>query len=153
MNSETPQDNWLGAAHIECPHCHEPLYRVDHSPLADDWQLYCDICANCVVVSFYDPVVVSIQGALPAQDRWDYHHLMAAIEQRLRPCSCGGHYRHDAARRCCRCLTPVITNESDVDLWPTVYGLDVEARDPTAEEIGLVEWFEARHVRRGSLWA
>ena len=83
MVGESEEGNWLRAAHIACPHCHCPLYRVDHSPLADDWLLYCDSCANRAEVSYYDPVVTAIQHGMPEADRFEYRPLMAAIEQRI----------------------------------------------------------------------
>ena len=47
----------------------------------------------------------------------------------------------------------MITNESSVNLWPSVYGMNPDERDPTAEEFAWVEQFEAEHVRRDDLWA
>lgn len=154
MADESLDDNWLHGSIIACPHCQHRLYRVDHSPFADDWQLYCDGCANRVEVSYYDPVVddirmqVSIQteqsavAALVAQ--------LTAIEARLKPCSCGGHYRYDAPRRCHVCLSDVIIGEPDVDLWPGYFGI-IE-REPTPEEVVLFEQFASKHIRSGDIW-
>lgn len=154
MADESLDDNWLHGSIIACPHCQHRLYRVDHSPFADDWQLYCDGCANRVEVSYCDPVVddirmqVSIQieqsavAALVAQ--------LTAIEARLKPCSCGGHYRYDAPRRCHVCLSDVIIGEPDVDLWPGYFGI-IE-REPTPEEVVLFEQFASKHIRSGDIW-
>ena len=34
MNEE---ENWLHGKQIECPNCHQWLYRVDHSPFYDEF--------------------------------------------------------------------------------------------------------------------
>ena len=118
----------------------------------DDWQLYCDTCANMVVVSFYDPMVNLLQQDKAGQGGSRHDDLAGKIEQRLRPCSCGGRYRFDAPRRCYRCLAEVITDEPAVNLFPAIYGIDVDERHPTAEEIAWVDEFEARFIRRDNLW-
>lgn len=151
MDASHPE-NWLHAEHILCPACQEPLFRVDHSPMADDWLLYCEQCANRVEVSFYDPVATALFDALITQQHRPASDLMQAIEQRLKPCHCGGRYRHDAPRRCHRCLAEVLTDAAGVDLWPGYYDVDVDEREPTEEEIALVGRFEANHLRRTDLW-
>jgi hypothetical protein len=153
MTDQTSDDNWLNATIITCPHCKSQLYRVDHSPFYDAYFLYCDACANRVEIGFYDPVFTAITDELTEQGRLDYTSRMAIIEARLRPCACGGHFRHDAARRCHICLTPVISGESDVDLWSEIYGINVDERDPTDEEAAQAEAFDSKHVYRENIWA
>ena len=75
MAGESEEGNWLRAAHIACPYCTCPLFRVNHSPLADDWLLYCDKCANRAVVSYYDPVVTAIEHGMAEADRFEYRPL------------------------------------------------------------------------------
>jgi hypothetical protein len=91
--------NWLHGERIECPQCHQPLYRVDHSPFYDEDFLYCDQCPIHVEVSRYDPAYDQVVRTLPPGH--DYATRMRAIEARLKPCSCGGHSamtRHAAAQ-------------------------------------------------------
>ncbi len=77
---------------------------------------------------------------------------MRRIEQELRPCSCGGQFKHDAPRRCYSCFAEVIKNDSGVDLYPAIYALDVDERDPTAAEQAFVDAYEAKHIRRHDIW-
>jgi len=154
MADEDPDDNWLHSRIITCPHCQHQLYRVDRSPFADDWQIYCDRCANRVEVSYYDPVVDAVRAAIAIQaEQSAAAALMAqltAIEARLKPCSCGGRYRYDAPRRCHLCLGNVLIGEPDVDLWPGYFGI-IE-REPTPEEVELFEQFASKHIRSGDIW-
>src|SRR5215212_7463474 len=111
--------NLLHAQVIECPRCRTALYQVDHSPFYDEYFLYCDQCANHVEVSYYDPVMQAIDAEVKTQHgALDHAALMSEIEQRLRPCTCGGHFRSNAARRCYHCRTEIIIGASGVDLWP-----------------------------------
>jgi hypothetical protein len=151
MSDMTSDDNWLNAFTITCPQCHIPLYRVDHSPMADDWMLYCDQCASRVEVSYYDPITLALDKAIPPGDD-HYRVLSAQIEAKLKPCDCGGRFRFHAPRRCYTCLTPVIADGAGVDLWPIYYDINVDERDPTAEEEAQVAAFEEAHVRRAEIW-
>ena len=152
MNNALGEDNWLRAEIVACPNCQQELYRLDHPPLRDDYTLYCDQCANSVEVGFYDLVYSAIYKEVSVRGRGDYRELMHAIEQKLKPCSCGGHFRHDAPRRCYNCLAEVIRDVSGVDLYPAIYALDVDERDPTAAEIAFVNEYEAGHIRREGIW-
>jgi hypothetical protein len=154
MADETTADNWLHGSIIVCPHCQSQLYRVDHSPFADGWLLYCDRCINRVEVSYYDPVVDEIRVALAIQAEQSAGAALVAqltaIVAGLRPCGCGGSYRYDAPRRCHVCLGDVIIGEPDVDLWPGCFGI-IE-RDPTPEEGDLFKQFASKHIRSGDIW-
>lgn len=145
-------ENWLHASFVKCPHCFARLYRLDRSPMADDYHFYCDCCAHSVEIGYYDPTYHEIFTALLQDGNKSFLALMHAIEERLRPCDCGGHYKHDAPRRCYVCLTPVLTGVSGVDLWPEVWGIDVDVRDPTPEEIASVGWFQDNHIRKQDIW-
>jgi hypothetical protein len=151
MNDVSPDDNWLNAATITCPQCHIPLYRVARSPMADEWMLYCDQCAKRIEVSYYDPVTLALDRTIPSGDD-HYRVLLSQIEARLKPCDCGGIFRFRAPRRCYTCLTPVITDDGGVDLLPAYYDINVDERDPTAEEEARVAAFEEVHVRRADIW-
>lgn len=108
--------NWLTAERVACPACHQALYRVDHSPLYDEVFLYCDRCPIHVEVSYYDPVYDDVARAQPSGKA--FKAFMRALEARLKPCSCGGAFRHDAARRCLACHAPVIVDDpAAVDLF------------------------------------
>src|SRR3712207_4170568 len=104
-------NNWLRSAFIECPNCHEKLFRVDHSPMIDDHLLYCDHCARNVEVDIYDPVTMEIYRRLSESKSLTRESLMMEIEARLRSCDCGGRYKDEAPRRCHKCLFQVIRGE------------------------------------------
>jgi hypothetical protein len=152
MSESGAEDNWLRAARIACPRCRRELFRVDHSPHYDDILLYCDRCANRVEISLYDPVYDAIAGAVMERGEEGSLAQLRAVEARLRPCACGGRYRHDAPRRCDACLAQVIVDEPGVDLWPGYCDLGGENREPTDEEVALIEQFEATYIRRRDVW-
>jgi hypothetical protein len=155
MISTPSGDNWLDARSFACPHCQEALYSVIRSPLFDEWQLYCERCPRRVEISFYDSVARRIGDALsayplPAGERAVTH--LREMERWLKPCVCGGRFRHDAPRRCHVCHNVVLDSASDTDLWPAVYGVDAEERDLTEGERAYAAQFEAAHVRRHDIW-
>jgi len=146
VNEET---NWLHGELIACPVCHQPLYRVDHSPFYDEHFLYCDQCPIRVEVSFYDPVYQHLRQTLSVEEGERYAALMQALEVHLKPCNCGGIFRHDAPRRCFRCQTPVIIDTSDsVDLWPGHFSSEA----PTGEEEENERHWMAQFIRTEDLW-
>lgn len=150
--TDDSDDNWLHYEVVSCPVCQTRLGRVDHSPFSDDWVFYCDSCANRVEVSFYDPVVNALrQTPLLCADRSD-GALLRAIEERLRACDCGAHFRHDAPRRCHHCNTIVIRDEPWVDLGSHIYDFIPRYRDPTPEEQAQFDAWERTHVRRDDVW-
>jgi hypothetical protein len=151
MSDETTADNWLNAAIIICPQCDVQLYRLDRSPMADEWMLYCDQCANRVEVSYYDSITLALDKAIPPGDD-HYHVLSTQIEDHLKPCDCGGTFRFNAARRCYHCLNPLIIDGAGIDLWPAYYDINVDECDPTEEEEARVAAFEEAHVRRTDIW-
>ncbi len=155
-------EDWLCGRIISCPHYYTPLYRVNQSPFNDGRVFYCDSCANRAEVSYYDPMVFD-PGAMRSRDRADLpltpssaagaeRQKLMEIEAKLKPCDCGGRYRHDAARRCHVCLGEVITEEPDVDLWPVCFGIDPFQRELTAEEVMQCEQFARTHIRRNDIW-
>ncbi|HEX6121736.1 MAG TPA: hypothetical protein VFY89_01185 [Ktedonobacterales bacterium] len=148
-------DNWLDARSLACPHCQTALYAVIRSPLYDEWQLYCDRCANRVEIRYDDPIAQRLGDELSARSGASAHRTIAhlrAIETRLKPCSCGGRYHHDSPRRCHACHGVVLAEASDTDLWHAVYGIDADERDLTAEEAATAAHFEATHIRRADIW-
>jgi hypothetical protein len=113
-------DDWLHGAKVICPSCGQALWRVDHSPFYDEDFLYCDQCPMHVEVSFYDPVYDALARDFP---RGNVASLRA-VEARLKPCTCGGTFRYDAARRCLTCHAPVIVeNPAGINLafWADLY--------------------------------
>lgn len=134
---------------MACPSCHQPLYRVDHSPFYDEHFLYCDRCPIRVEVSFYDPVYHHLTQTLSRDAGEKYTALMRALEGRLKPCICGGTFRHDAPRRCFRCHTPVISDEPDgVDLWDGRFSTE----NPTQQEVEEVGRWMAQFIRTQDIW-
>src|SRR5262249_47269956 len=148
-------DNWLHANIFPCPHCGTPLFRVDRSPMSDDYRLYCDRCPNSVEVSYYDDVCRHLDEERRADvpEGWPGEVAKGElIEQYLRPCDWGGSYQFNAARRCPTCQQPVVVDEPWVDLSPSINGSELEDRDPTLEEQDVYEQFTAAHIRTRDLW-
>ena len=141
-------DNWLEAEVIACPSCGLRLYAVLHSPMFDDFRLYCDRCPRAVEVSFYDSVCMDAVDRLPDERTWK--QAMAAIEPRLRPCWCGGKFRGDAPRHCFTCGAAVPAAELK-DLSPYT-GCEDADRDPSPEEQATFGVFEAEFIGREGLW-
>lgn len=149
-------DNWLHGEVFPCLACQEALFRVDRSPFYDSYRLYCDQCANCVEVDYYDPVTKAlaerIRGEAPVAPGWERTvAVLRSIEQRLKPCSCGGQYRYDAPRRCPFCLAPVLMDEPGVDLWPGYFWVEEDA-EPSPEQTAQAEAYMEAHVRDRDLW-
>lgn len=128
------------------------LYQVDHSPLLDEYRLYCDSCPNSVEISYYDPVCLEIDRGLPADRRVSFGAKMAEIERRLRLCCCGGHYRYNASRRCYYCQAEVIIGETGVDLWPTYYDIDADDDVLIEKLTPIVDAFVKKHIRQSDIW-
>lgn len=150
MNDE---ENWLHGERIKCSRCHQWLYRVDHSPFYDEYFLYCDRCPIRVEVSFYNPVLKlverQVRQAPETGQRELYQALMRAIEARLKPCLCGGTFRHDAPRRCFTCYTPVISDHPNgIDLYPG--WMDVSELDASLE-VQADHW-TAQFTRTEGIW-
>jgi hypothetical protein len=149
-------DSWLRGVVFPCPHCHQALYRVDHSPFYDEYLLYCDRCANGVTVSYYDPMIAAIDATLASQNvsgagAERERARLRLIEERLRPCECGGRFRHDNPRRCPYCLYVVIADEPGVDLWPGYFWVE-DDRDQTDDEAERVGAYLDAHIRERDIW-
>lgn len=156
MTDEPGDHNWLHAGTFPCPSCRQALFRVDHSPMSDDYLLYCDQCANCVEVSYYDSVTLGIAKRIREEGTlapgWEQARAeLRLIEGRLKSCSCGGRYRYDAARRCPYCLAPVLVDESWAELWPGYFWVEGDD-DPTPEQTEQVGAYLDAHKRESDLW-
>lgn len=146
-------ENWLHGEQINCSQCHQLLYRVDHSPFYDEYFLYCNRCPIRVEVSSYNPVFKQVeqqvkQASEARQGEW-YMTLMRALEERLKPCRCGGRFCHDAPRRCFTCYAPVISDHPNgIDLYPG--WMDVDEPDASLEM--QAEHWTAQFVRTEDIW-
>lgn len=155
MNEE---ENWLHGEQIECPACQQQLYRVDHSPFYDEHFLYCDRCPIHVEVSYYDPVYERLykQIYVPGNDQPQEDAdtcLMHALEARLRPCTCGGAFRHDASRRCFSCHAPVIIeNPLGIDLYRWCAALLSDGVDLTDDVLEEEARWMSQFVRAEDKW-
>jgi hypothetical protein len=151
------EENWLHSEQIECPSCHQLLYKVDHSPFYDEHFFYCDRCPIHVEVSYYDPVYQQIQESIrqinTSLQRDDYTALMHALEERLQPCTCGGTFRHDTPRRCFICHTPVIIDTPlgiDLFRWHDAFLTDcIDIPDKVLED---EERWMSQFVRTENKW-
>ncbi|MEO7715489.1 MAG: hypothetical protein ABIY70_04765 [Capsulimonas sp.] len=153
MDEIAEDDNWLNASFLNCQNCQVALYRVDHSGFHDCHFLYCDSCAICAEVDFYDPVYAEINRSLVTDaGKSKYRLIMDAIEERLKPCDCGGKFLANAARRCYSCAAVVLQDTPDVDLYPALFGVDPDEHEITEQEEQAAEEFQAKFVRTEDLW-
>lgn len=143
---------------FDCPHCGFQLWRLDRSPMCDEWVFYCDHCPRRVEVSFYDTVVNVIQNQLRSKERSnDYKALIDKIEAQLKTCSCGGHYKLTVAKRCFNCNAEVIEKDDHgsmgrgIELYPGIFYVDEDDELDLAIEDQYVE-FEEKFVRRENIW-
>lgn len=144
----------LHPLHIACPHCGADHLRVDHAPDYADMLLYCTNCSRRAEVAFGDPVYAQIvaQTDSGGDGSGGRAAVVHTVEQRLRPCVCGGRFRADAPRRCCACDSIVLAGAPNVDLWPGYCDFDMEQRMPSPEEVERINAFDASHIRRDDLW-
>jgi ribosomal protein S27AE len=151
VSDDLDDDDWLHPRVLDCPACGLRLFRVDHSPMIDDYRLYCDRCPRAIEISLYDDTLSATERRLPAGH--DRRQLMAAVEPRLRPCRCGGRYRDAAPRRCFRCNAEVVADDpAGVDLSPYI-GPEDQGREPTDAEQRQFDLHEREFVRTEGLWS
>lgn len=82
-----------------CPECKEVIQIRTNGGMGDDIVLRCNQCGIPGKVCGYDPryqEMIRFEGGLKA--------ALAALPNNLKPCSCGGHFSHDAPPRCPHCL-------------------------------------------------
>lgn len=139
---------------VECPGCGFQLCRVDISPMSDEWIFYCDSCPHRVDVSFYDSIVNQIRNQLQQEGKWDYDLLMERIEDKLKPCVCGGHYKKVVARRCFNCNSEIIRDDEHgsmgrgIMLYPSIFCPDDDNLDLETQYIKFYE----EYVLRKNIW-
>lgn len=141
-------DNWLNTKVVECPDCSTSIFQVDHSPMDDCWRIYCDQCPKSVEVSFYDDMAQEIQAKFPPLKNGSV--FFEKIQNRLRPCDCGGAFRLDAKRRCFHCGTE-ITADTDINLY-RFFGCELGDQDPSEEEQAEYEDWSGEFVRTENIW-
>lgn len=134
-------DGWLNSRLFECSHCGYSLWRLDHSPFYNSWYVYCDSCPCCVEVRVWDDVVLQARQRLSNDNRGQF---WPEIEQKLKPCSCGGSYRFSSPRRCFNCNGVVIeaNDARGVDIYPG--HLDIRDIEPTQLQEEQYYQFEAK---------
>jgi hypothetical protein len=83
-----------------CDACgHAFAYQLIHNGFNDTAFAYCDRCGSTALLSGY------FKGVPPAAKLAIYGPVNAEAEGLLKPCACGGSFRHDAAPRCPHCNT------------------------------------------------
>lgn len=90
---------------LKCPHCFNLIDLKQkypyHAGFSNQGFLYCNLCPNILEFGSYNCYYVSLIG--------DKHPWMLTIEEKkkvedhLKPCPCGGHFRFDAYPRCPHC--------------------------------------------------
>ena len=144
-------DNWLGAEVFDCPNCKNKLFKVGHSPFADDDVFYCDSCPKRVDVSFYDKRSMKITDEFSSDGKTLWENKIKAIESHLRECDCGGKFNYHSPRRCPYCSAPVVVETSSFELYPAYFYYE-EDRDPTQIEREKVEKFTNEFIITNNIW-
>ena len=139
-------DHWLASYSVHCETCQAELLMLEHSPFENGYYLYCDTCPKRVDVSVYDSIFQQIERQVRAAhspNEIEEHYLarvMPAVEARLRPCSCGGHFRHGARPRCLHCGTPVADAREDFNVWfPDHRDADIARYETLIQQLILSE--------------
>src|SRR4051794_16668576 len=121
---------------IYCPAC-KGMVEIEqrypyHSGLGDEGYLYCDSCTNVLVYEWYDPVYSKL---LNKKAPWDLTRSeQALLEEHLRPCTCGGHFRHSAHPRCPTCKSELINAVPGGKIYYVVVG---QRFDPAKDNLWL----------------
>jgi len=108
---------------INCPTCHTELFMLEHSVFENGYYLYCDSCPLRVDVSIYDEKYTEIEERLKREIKdWDDNEdaldiLLSEIEKHLQACSCGGHFKDNAPRRCLHCGEKLEGYKNYMNVW------------------------------------
>src|SRR2546425_4762150 len=87
---------------VRCPNCSELVdVRIFSAGLSDVIPFTCPADSTVLTVSLYDKLLPSILGGYPTTG-WSASQFRA-VEARLRPCPCGGKFRHDVLPKYPRC--------------------------------------------------
>ena len=87
----------------DCEHCGQSYrYSLTDAEFSDCTYAYCDTCGKLATISKSSSYLVKMPPSAGEQ-----HVISADWEEFLRPCRCGGHFRHNAAPRCMVCLKPL----------------------------------------------
>ena len=117
-------DHWLASYSVHCEKCQATLLMLEHSPFENGYYLYCDTCPRRVDVSVYDSAFQEIEQQVSdthTAQEMDSNYLglvMPAVEARLRPCACTGHFKFGITPRCLYCATPVANAREGFNVWP-----------------------------------
>jgi len=90
---------------ITCPKC-DRAFHIDqkypyHAGFGNEGFLYCEECPNLVVFGSYDPRYTTIVGKVHPWMLSDAEK--EKVQEQLKACPCGGHFRFTAKPRCPLC--------------------------------------------------
>lgn len=125
----------------DCEHCRRVYrYSLLDASFSDCSYAYCDTCGRLAIVNYSSSYMTSIPPISTPHQVID-----AAWEAYLRPCSCGGRFRSDAAPRCIICQAQLSAEHAAAHIernfiaggrswswqrnWTGSYCIDIE--DPT----------------------
>lgn len=145
------ENNWLEAEVFDCSNCRNKLFKVGHSPLADEDIFYCNSCPKRVDVGFYDKKRTELAKQIEIGTKENWQKLIKIIESQLKPCDCGGNYQFKSLRRCCYCSEIIKEINFSFELYPS-YFYCKEDKEPTEEETEKVGRFMAEFIRTKNIW-
>lgn len=84
----------------DCEHCGRTYrYSLLDASFSDFFYAYCDTCGKLATINNSSSYLIKMPPATG-----EHHVIDEAWEAFLRPCNCGGRFRHKAAPRCMLCL-------------------------------------------------
>ena len=147
--SDDDDGHWLAHYTVHCEKCQAELLMLEHSPFENGYYLYCDTCPKRVDVSVYDSTFQDIEKQVSAVNRaedMESNYLglvMPAVEARLRPCACTGHFKRSAQPRCLHCGTRIANAQEGFNVW---------FPDPKDEDIPKYEALLETLILSEDLW-
>ncbi len=150
ISPSSDPSNWLDSKIIECDNCHQKLYWLWHSPMYDEFFIYCTNCPKWVEASFYDKVVSTCWNDAQEGGALNKTKYFQLIEDALSSCECGGQFKFDATRHCLHCGAPLTQSEPGRDLaFP-------EASDETLDDnpaaIHALGRRMEQFIRKANIW-
>ncbi|MBI5300160.1 MAG: hypothetical protein HY877_07725 [Deltaproteobacteria bacterium] len=91
---------------LKCPHCRKNIHLKQkypyHAGFSDVGFLYCNMCPTLLLFRAYDLEFEKLVG----ETKVPWSLILTEkkkVEDNLKPCPCGGHFRFDAYPRCPYC--------------------------------------------------